>query len=112
MTLVGTNEVIKKLAGWEERQRAAAVALAGMWAGKLESEAKSQAGWVDRTGNARNGIFGSTQVVDGEIKIRVSHTMEYGVFLELANEGKHAILQPTIDGLTAAILDNYRRLWE
>lgn len=108
----GADEVKRDLRSWATKQRAAVVALAGNWAGQLEGRAKTNAPWQDRTANARNGLFGSTEIRGNEVFIRLGHSMEYGVFLELARDGKHAVLKPTIDAATPEIFKSYKRLWE
>ena len=108
----GGDDVVRNLKDWSMRMLAATIALARGWAGKLESSAKENASWIDRTGNAREGLFGSTAVVGDEVMIRLGHSMDYGVFLELANDGKYAILKPTIDAAAAEIFASYRKLWE
>ncbi len=106
------SEVQRNLDAWAKRQRGAVVALAKTWAGQLEGRAKRNAPWQDRTSNARNGLFGSTEIRGDTVYIRVAHSMEYGVFLELANDGRFAILRPTVNAATAEIEGAYRRLWE
>ena len=108
----GSNEVKKNLQDWASRQRAAVIMLAKNWSGQLEGRAKAAAPWTDRTGNARNGLFGSTEVKGNEVKIILGHSMEYGIFLELANDGRFAVLKPIIDQAVPEIYDSYKRLWE
>lgn len=108
----GSNEVKKNLQAWADRQRAAVIALANTWAGQLEGRAKAAAPWTDRTGNARNGLFGSTEVKGNEVKIRLGHSMEYGIFLELANDGRFAVLKKTVDAAIPEISRDYKKLWE
>ncbi|MBT9157006.1 MAG: hypothetical protein DDT37_02011 [Firmicutes bacterium] len=106
------SDVQRNLDAWAKRQRGAAVALAQSLAGQLEGRVKKNAPWTDRTSNARNGLFGSTEVRGDTVYIRVAHSMEYGVFLELANDGRFAILKPTVSGAVAEIEGSYRRLWQ
>ncbi|MBT9156908.1 MAG: hypothetical protein DDT37_01899 [Firmicutes bacterium] len=105
-------EVVENLEAWAERQRGAIVALARNWAGQLEGRVKRDAPWMDRTGNARAGLYGSIEVRPDEILIRVGHSMEYGVFLELARDGRYAILKPTIDAAVPEVSRSLKRLWE
>ncbi|MBT9177463.1 MAG: hypothetical protein DDT20_01796 [Firmicutes bacterium] len=102
----------ENLTDWAARQRAAVIALAKNWAGQLEGQAKQDAPWKDRTGNARAGLFGSTAVKGNQVFIRVAHSMDYGVLLELGYDGRFAILKPTIDKAIPEIFSSYRRLWE
>lgn len=111
----GSEEVIRNMREWAEKRRAATIALAQNWAGQLEGRVKLQAPWSDRTGNARAGLFGTTELrglARNEIVIKLGHTMSYGVFLELCNDGRYAILKPTIDSAVPEIWESYKRLWE
>lgn len=108
----GSDEVIRNLNNWAKRQRAASLALAENWGGQLEGRAKTNAPWADRTSNARNGLFGSVEDGNDAILIRLSHSIEYGVFLELANDGRFAILKPTIDAAIPEVVASYKKLWE
>lgn len=102
---------------------AALYAIASKWAQEVQDEARQKAGWVDRTGNARSGIFyavdglglgqlvgeasagaraliSETSIEEGSdhlLIIAVSHTVFYGKFLELSNGGKYAIIMSTIE---------------
>lgn len=111
MSVTGTREVLGNLDDWAKRMQSESVALAQSWAGTLEAKAKSDAPWTDRTSHARNGLFGTVEEKENEILLHLSHTMEYGVFLELANEGRFAILQPTIDAHAAEIHKDFQDLW-
>ena len=108
----GANEIKKNMQSWADRQRAKVIMSAKRWAGQLEGRAKTTAPWQDRTGNARNGLFGGTDVRGNEARILLGHSMEYGIFLELARDGKHAILKPTLDAAIPEISRDYKKLWE
>ena len=110
----GGDEVIGNLKRWSEELRAATILLAQNWAGQLEARAKQNASWRDRTSNARNGLYGSAGVeglMQNQVSIKLGHSMDYGVFLELCNDGKYAVLKPTLDAAVAEIYESYRRLW-
>jgi arginase family enzyme len=107
----GGDEVQKNLTDWAQRRRAAVIALAQNWAAQLEGQAKDAAPWKDRTSNARNGLLGKAIVHPSKVVITLGHSIEYGIFLELARQGKYAILKPTIDKNVPAIYDSYKKLW-
>ena len=68
------------------------------WDGPVEKYMKLNAPWTDRTTNARNGL--KAEAVKGlkfEHSIVLSHAVDYGIYLETSNDGKYAIIQPTID---------------
>lgn len=94
--MAGSDEVNRNLMAYFNRTIAGLDALSEHYAGLMEAHAKANRPWEDRTGDARKGLFGSTLHRDKKILSRVSHSMEYGVYLELANQGKYAILEPTV----------------
>lgn len=60
-----------------------------------ESKMRADAPWTDRTGNARAGLR-ARHVQDGNTHTLVMfHTMPYGFWLEVAHDGKYAIIGPT-----------------
>lgn len=65
-----------------ERKKAAMHALLLNWSGNLESHAKSHAGWVDRTGHARQSIHSGVDAAENELTLYLAHGMRYANFLE------------------------------
>lgn len=64
---------------------------------QAETFARTNAPWVDRTGNARNGLFAvhnKTPMV--EHRLVIYHTMPYGLWLEIRWSGRYAIIGPTM----------------
>ncbi|MGY0692621.1 HK97 gp10 family phage protein [Virgibacillus sp. FSP13] len=64
------------------RKKAALYALAENFAGHMESYAKQNASWVDRTGHARQSIHGGVEESGDEVTIYLSHGVQYGRYLE------------------------------
>lgn len=62
-------------------------------AAEMEAWAKANAPWQDRTGAARAGLHAT---VEGNA-ITLAHGVDYGLWLEIANQGKYAIIAPAID---------------
>lgn len=64
---------------------------------RAENFARTNASWVDRTGNARNGLraqhFKVPMVVH---RLVIYHTMPYGLWLEVRWSGRYAIIGPTM----------------
>jgi len=108
----GLNRVLHNMDAWHLRMRAATLTLAQNLAGRMEAYAKRNAPWTDRTGNARNGLWGAAGTDGREVWIRVGHTVEYGKWLELAHDGKYAILGPTITAHTAQVQKAFEELWQ
>ena len=70
----------------------------GQASGELEAHMKINRKWTDRTTRARQGLNAkwSRGETETDWVITLSHSVSYGVFLELAHEKKYAIIQPTI----------------
>ncbi len=67
------------------------------WDGRAETYLKTRAPWTDRTTNARNGLFATAvKETKRRFSIVLGHAVEYGIYLETRNEGKYAIILPTI----------------
>ena len=73
------------------------VKFANFWAKELEAEAKRDRPWDDKTGNARASLHGFVEHKLGQkVVIILSHGVDYGLWLEVANSGRYAIIWPTI----------------
>lgn len=110
--MAGGDAVARNLERWVDRKMAAMAALARYWAGRLEGEMKATAPWQDRTGAARGGLFGDTRLGPDSLSIILGHTVDYGVYLELAHEGRYAILWPTAQQFAPEIVRSFQRLLE
>lgn len=88
------SEVIENL---EELRKLAAVKIyAETQAEQLEGYAKEHRPWTDRTGDARKRLKGYVTDIPNGYRINLAHGVDYGIWLELANEKRFAILEPTI----------------
>ncbi len=98
-------------------------AVANYWGQSIQDEARQEAVWEDRTGNARGGIFfavdgfgmsplmgevtpeAKSEMSDVAIEsgdkdtliITLAHTVFYGKFLETSNGETYAIIMTTIE---------------
>ena len=67
-------------------------------AATMEQYAKNNARWTDRTGHARQFIRSNVEWQNtNKLLISISHHVDYGIWLELANEGKYAILEEALN---------------
>ena len=91
------SNLIKGLAEREIKTRAALGLYADTVAKKMETHAKSNKPWVDRTGRAKQSLNSSWKWVGDVARVELSHGVYYGIYLELRNEKRYAIIKPTID---------------
>lgn len=61
-----------------------------------EREARLNAPWTDRTGNARNGLVGIPITEDDMYAIVLAHSVDYGIWLEVRWGGRYATILPTL----------------
>jgi hypothetical protein len=68
---------------------------------------KLNAPWKDQTGNARAGLFTTTALGlrRDHWELILSHSVRYGIYLEICNSGKYAIIMPTIRYIGPILLE-------
>ena len=85
------SELATAIERYGDRVLQAVAAIAQYAATQMQNAAKSDAPWTDRTGNARTGLFGTSEADFARkvVTIYLSHgaTIDYGVFLELRGGG-------------------------
>ena len=103
--------VINNIRQHESKLKQAIKILTGVGAKKMENWAKTNAKWVDRTGNARQGITGEADwISDAKIQIALSYSVHYGIWLELAMERRFSILEDAIEQNKDELITAYKRL--
>lgn len=75
----------------------------------LEADARTGAPWRDRSGAARNNIYGRAQRSGTVFTITLSGNVRYMVYLELAHGRKWAALWPAMERNAQRILTNMAR---
>lgn len=77
---------------------------------QVQASARSNAPWTDRTSNARNGLFAEAFSTHDNAGIVLYHSVDYGVWLELANDQRFAIVRPTIEQYGPIVMEQARQL--
>jgi hypothetical protein len=121
--VVSPDVIAKGLDDYGNKALVAIQAVANYWGQLNQNEAREDAVWQDRTGNARGGIFFAVdgfglQPITGEVTpearsemsdvtvesgdantliITLGHTVFYGKFLELSNGGRYAVIMSTLE---------------
>lgn len=92
-----TGNLRQGLAHLETRIHSRLTAIMHYTAADMEQYAKKSAKWNDQTGNARNGLRGNVEIVPFKsYAATLSHSVPYGIWLEVRWAGKYAIITPTL----------------
>lgn len=108
------TELLKGLQTLQGRSDMAFLAYADTAALKLQNHAKVNAPWTDRTGMARRQLAAGVEDHTGRnlIRIYLAQGVNYGIWLELANEKRFAIIQPTINLKSGEVMRGLQNLME
>ena len=74
--------------------------------------AKKNAPWTDDTAAARNGLGALATAHQYHWELIVYHSVYYGIYLEVCNSGKYAIIMPTVKHTGDQLLRSCERLLE
>lgn len=81
------------------------------WAPRLETDAKENAPWKDRTGNARQSLYARVEREGDQVYLYLSHGVDYGIYLEVSKAGRNAIIWPTISRNLSELTAEFRRIF-
>lgn len=104
------KELLARLDNAETKSDIAINMFAQEGAKKFQNYAKQNKPWVDRTGHARQRLIGWVEKFPNKYHINIGHGVDYGIYLELCNERRYAILQPTVNAYSQEVLDGYKEL--
>lgn len=103
--------MVKGLNKLESTTDAAIRVYAEQGAEKMRDFAQENRKWTDRTGQARQRLHGYVGSISNGYRITLAHGVDYGIWLELANGKRFAIIPPTIEYVgTFEILPGFERL--
>lgn len=109
--IVAPNQTIPQMA--ERYTRAVFQAgrqLAQQNAAEMEAWAKANAPWTDRTGAARAGLHATVEATGQIGTIVLSHGVDYGLWLEIANGGRFSIIAKAIDMFGPKFMQDLQRM--
>jgi hypothetical protein len=119
----GTDESVQKvmvnIKGIYGEKRTAVLALCKDYAQRAEQTAKDTQGveqgagrfWTNRLSLAVKGIKGFTDITEAYAMWGIKHTMFYGKHLELKNNRKRAVLEPTVRKLAPDFMEAVRKVY-
>jgi hypothetical protein len=73
---------------------------------EVQAYAQMNAPWSDITGEARNGLTAEVDYDEGSVNLVLYHTAEHGYWLELIQDGRFAIIMPTLEALAPHIVND------
>jgi hypothetical protein len=73
---------------------------------------KTTAPWTDRTSAARNGLHATANFPPGAFELVLSHAVSYGIWLEVCNSGRYAIILPALRNAINELQGLLDGLWE
>jgi len=111
--MAGLGNVLGNLNKWAQMKRTGLEGLGKVSAQNMQNYARTNKRWKDITGNARAGLNGGSFWQNPfMLMVFIAHSMEYGIYLELANDGKYDILQPTVNQFAPKIHESAKRIMD
>lgn len=107
---IDASGLFKGLIELEEKTKLATQAYADTAGQKLVSYAKSNAPWIDRTGNSRQTIDHTVTHSGNKVTIELKGNTPHFKYLELCHEKKNAILWPTVQANTESVVSAWIRV--
>lgn len=94
----GMDNIHRGLSDYERKVQQAVEGIANYFAPILESYAKEEAIWTDRTANARQTLHAFTRRLgEDAVAIYLAGGVFYQLYLETRFQGRYAIIWPTIE---------------
>lgn len=105
---IDVTEVAESLERFDKAMQAQLKVVGDTISKKMETYAKSNHPWKNRTGSAQGKLKGSYKVTDNELDIMISHGVDYGFYLETRHDfnGKYQILEKARD----SEVDNFKNM--
>lgn len=100
--------LLKGLAEIDDKTETALMMVVEAGAAKMEAYAKANRPWQDRSSRARNGLQGLGSKVSDGFLISLSHSVDYGIHLEMRSNKKYAILMPTINKIGPEVIEGFK----
>lgn len=93
----GVDQMMRRLTDYGNAVHQAVYSVAQYWQPVIETYAKENASWVDRSGNARQTLHAFVETLArNTVALYLAHGMDYGIWLEIANGGAYAIIWDTL----------------
>lgn len=106
-----SNKLMTNIRNAGPRLDRAITAAVNYQATRSESYMRRNAKWTDRTGNARNGLHTATSHSKTQHTITLSHSVPYGIWLEVRWSGKYGIIPESVRVGGAELMALFNKLF-
>lgn len=119
--MTGITDLLKNIRSIYNRKEAALYALALNFAAialnyfrQVQSSTPGTKGafWTNRTGQAAARVFSNAELTRDFISWYMAHGVQYGVYLELANDRKHEAIRPIIQRYVGRFLQDAQKVYK
>jgi len=110
VSYASTNKINKNLLRWGDKLYDVVKMIIDLNFIEGENFAKQNAPWTDRTGDARRSIASVDLSEKGVVRYHLIIGVDYGIWLEVSNQGKYRILVPTLSIMEARIIKALNRI--
>lgn len=108
---LGAGQLKTMLSTYREEVKQGVLNLFEDLSSKIEDSAKQNAPWTDRTGQARAGLTAYVYRYSAQsVSVILYHKALYGIFLEVCNGGRYAIIDQTMLSFRPILVKELRRI--
>ena len=111
IVITGLSDVTSGVDGFIRRRRTKVDAKMKWWASDLENKMKEGKPWTNRTSNAQGGLFAEWDKSKGALYLSHGAMINYGIWLEMANNGSYGIVKPTYKKYHERVIDDIKKEW-
>lgn len=108
--VLDTSKLKKNTLAIDDKMKKALTMYANTKAVQLQGYMRTNRPWTDRTGEAKRRLSADVESKYDDIVITLSHGVSYGIWLELSNEKKYAIITPTIRVKSGEVMKGCQKL--
>lgn len=106
-----TAALLSRLERLEQQTPRALTAVFSAQASQSEAYMKGTAPWHDDTGAARTGLRARAEKRGEQFYMLLAHSVKYGIFLEVCNNRKYAIILPSLRYTMGQLKGKIRGMW-
>ena len=112
MSMFDLSEIYQSLGAFPDRVEKVLMKYGSTQAEQLEAIAKENKPWTNHTSHALQRLHGDCIRIDTGIRISLAHGVEYGVYLEFANEKRYAVIYPTLQHEAPGVMYGLQGLFD